>query len=867
MPEIVRICYHSLLNNNNGHPVYLLTQNNFQDFVNLPDYILEKKAQGLIALAHFSDILRAELLFQYGGMWVDAMILVTRPIQFPDLELFSIKKQTDYEYVSQFRWTGFLFYCKKGNLLFAFLRTFLREYWQKENRLVDYLLLDYGIDMAYDYLPEVKKMLDAIPYNNERVLDLKETCLSYMDFDQASFLRLTEDTQFHKFTNHLKYDTAQLSTYQYLKKKYTQHLLPPSGADLAQKSETEQLEDCLKEIATVLETQAKQIETPGLAHGKTGVTIFFFHYADYMQTSRYEDIACELIEEIVPQLSANYTVDFEDGLTGIGAGIEYLVRQKFVEVDTDESFVSLDSAFSNLIFGNFVSGKHIIAIGKYFLARYNHPGTNRKPFLEQNLHCIIELLDRYTKINSLYQLQILTLLKELSSCCTHSLLPELIGRLTGASADFTEASPPSLHLRQIKSALFSLSRSDIASRYGLSEGYAGLGLNLLSRLNARHASWQILLSPDNYLPMHSFRILMACSPILNNPYVLTLARGIESETYLVDVDKEPFWNPEENIYDIIHIHWPEALFRQWLIPQEEGRMVLKAILQQWKQKGTKIVYTRHDEITHYTRQAEESKKLFDIIESEADALIHLGNYSKETFLKEKSIAGQKHFVIPHHVYDQLYGEQGIAGHTLKGTGACNDSSAEARALLSIPMDKFVILAFGTFRDSEEKQLIRNAFNTLDVPNKYLVAPSWNHVNREDERSDAVFSEGSAFLGDWIVEDEMVPCYFSAADVVFLQRIRTLNSGNLPLGFLFNKTVVGPAIGNMNEYLNNVDNFSFDPTNPASVVSALESACRRVQFPQTNAQYAKAHWRTDSIAEKHRCIYIDYRDETALTNFY
>jgi hypothetical protein len=254
-------------------------------------------------------------------------------------------------------------------------------------------------------------------------------------------------------------------------------------------------------------------------------------------------------------------------------------------------------------------------------------------------------------------------------------------------------------------------------------------------------------------------------------------------------------------------------------------------LKKWKQKGAKIVHTHHDEITHYTKQPEESKKLFDIIESEANAIIHLGHYSKERFLEMKMISGQLHYVIPHHIYDTIHSNK-ISGN-------------EARELLNINAGKFVILAFGSFHAQEEKKLIANAFEQLNLPDKLLLSPSWYYNN---DRKDMTKSD--CFLGEVHVEEEMVPYYFAAADVVFLQRLKTINSGNLSMAFLFNKTVVGPAIGNMNEYLDNVHNFSFNPYKPQSVISALEAAYARYQSPQINKQYALDHWTTAKIAEMH-----------------
>jgi hypothetical protein len=836
MPEIIRICYRSLLENSNGHPVRLLTKDNYQNFVDIPDYILEKKTKGLISLVHFSDILRTCLLFRYGGMWIDATVLVTSPIPKMLLELFSIRKQVEYEYVSQFRWTGFLFYGRKGNRLFEFVSTFLMEYWQKENHLIDYLLLDYAIDMAYTHIPDIKRMLDAIPYNNELVSELKEYCLSFSDFNEKLFRLLTNDTQFHKLTTNLKYNTAELSFYRYLKRRYI-------GNQTIVKQENKSLEAQLKGIASRLEIMAKQVKTPGLYHGKTGIAVFFFHYANHTKETKYEDLACELIEEIVPQLSENYSVDYENGLTGIAAGIEYLVRENLVDADTDDLFASMDKAFLDLIGGNFLSGQNIVDIGKYFLARYHHPETSEKGLLQRALSQMIILIHRYSKINPKCHPEMAFLLKNSNSALQIS-YSQPVASKKNCHCELDPQppfQPASFHI---------LHPSDFP--LGLSDGYAGLGLSILSQLDARHASWESLLSPDSYQPKQIMRILVACTTMLNNPYVVTLSESIASENHFVDLEREYFWEPETKDYDLIHIHWPEAIFRQWMIPEEEGRNELKETLRLWKQKGTKIVYTRHDEITHYTLQAEKSRKLFEIIESEADAVIHLGNYSKEQFLKNKVNLRQKHFVIPHHVYDKLYDNQGVAGQARNDRTARNDSRDEARKGLNIPLDKFVILAFGSFRAQEEKDLIQNAFEQLDIPNKFLLAPSWNHTTRFVSEDN--FSEENAFLGDWIVEDEMIPDYFAAADVVFLQRLRTLNSGNLPLGFLFNKTVVGPAIGNMNEYLDNVNNFSFQPEQPDSVVKALKSAFLRSQSPQTNEQYARKQWSTAKIAEMHRKVY-------------
>ena len=46
-------------------------------YVDIPDYILQKYRAGKMTRTHFSDILRLHLLSRYGGVWIDSTILMT----------------------------------------------------------------------------------------------------------------------------------------------------------------------------------------------------------------------------------------------------------------------------------------------------------------------------------------------------------------------------------------------------------------------------------------------------------------------------------------------------------------------------------------------------------------------------------------------------------------------------------------------------------------------------------------------------------------------------------------------------------------------------------------------------------------------
>ena len=108
-----------------------------------------------------------------------------------------------------------------------------------------------------------------------------------------------------------------------------------SGTDI-DLSLVERIENRLQRIANVLLLNASFIDNPGLLNGKMGIAIFFYNYAKYSSKNSYKEYADELID-------TSTHVNFENGLTGIGWGIEYLVNNEFVAADTDEALINLDN--------------------------------------------------------------------------------------------------------------------------------------------------------------------------------------------------------------------------------------------------------------------------------------------------------------------------------------------------------------------------------------------------------------------------------------------------------------------------------------------------------------------------------------------
>lgn len=169
MPKYVKLCYEAI-KQNNSRKVNLITMANYNKYIELPNYITEKIQKGVFSYTFFSDILRVNLLYKYGGLWSDSRILTTKSIneEYFNYKFFTIKnKPQNNWYVSNYRWTVGFMACPPHSPILEILKDVFSTYVKNEDFLLDYFLMDYVIAIAYENNNEIKKILDIIPYNNE----------------------------------------------------------------------------------------------------------------------------------------------------------------------------------------------------------------------------------------------------------------------------------------------------------------------------------------------------------------------------------------------------------------------------------------------------------------------------------------------------------------------------------------------------------------------------------------------------------------------------------------------------------------------------------------------------------------------------
>lgn len=224
-PELVKKCVESVARNidNEKAEIHIVTFDNVGKYISLPNWIIDKFESGAITLTHLSDILRAGLLYRYGGMWVNATYYCTKAFDskiydndtFYTIKLKNVKWKAD---ISKGRWSGNVWVTKPKNILFKFMLNAFYEYWQIRDRLDDYFLIDYVIAAAYDNIEEVKRMIDGCEYSQQEVFALAE--MLDKKFDKDKWKSICENTSMFKLSykeQHVKQNIVdELTFYGYI---------------------------------------------------------------------------------------------------------------------------------------------------------------------------------------------------------------------------------------------------------------------------------------------------------------------------------------------------------------------------------------------------------------------------------------------------------------------------------------------------------------------------------------------------------------------------------------------------------------------------------------------------------------------------
>lgn len=332
-----------------------------------------------------------------------------------------------------------------------------------------------------------------------------------------------------------------------------------------------------------------------------------------------------------------------------------------------------------------------------------------------------------------------------------------------------------------------------------------------------------------------------------NPYVKTLADGLAAQGVDVTCSVSEFWN-NAIAYDIIHVMWPNILVDK----NDPACTKLQSVIAGIHKTRKILVSTCHNIHPHYDSGVA-INNAYRIIYEECDFIHHLGKASINLLQQTYPNVKAESIVIPHHTYDTLYD--------------LRIDKQFARVQLGIPKDARVVLSFGAFRHDEERKLMTDISDNMGEE-YYFLAPSFcppSPILRKNIfkgfqalcnilKYYTIAHKHNLHIRHSYVPDDMLPLYLVSADVLFIQRIKILNSGNVSLAMMAGLPIVGPDVGNVGEMLKKTGNRVFDPQKTDEIPMLIKDALSDHKTPSKNHIYAQDYLSTSSVSRMFKDFY-------------
>ncbi|WP_245601170.1 capsular polysaccharide synthesis protein [Ignatzschineria larvae DSM 13226] len=210
LPPIAKASFNSVDKYKGEYLVIRLDDQNISDYLEFPDFVWEKKGKNNFRHVFFSDLLRLALLDAYGGVWIDATIILTSPIPADILNKDFFVFQRDPNTTDKEGWYQFSpsYFCwesyhlvnilssfmvaKKNNEIVHLWLDLLLNYWQTQRSIYHYhffqiLFEELMVNDLYakrgeiidDTLPHLLHRKMHAPFNEEEFKIMTEACFAH----------------------------------------------------------------------------------------------------------------------------------------------------------------------------------------------------------------------------------------------------------------------------------------------------------------------------------------------------------------------------------------------------------------------------------------------------------------------------------------------------------------------------------------------------------------------------------------------------------------------------------------------------------------------------------------------------------------
>lgn len=197
-PAISKVCLKSLKFFYPDYKINVVSLRNISDYVSFPQHIVEKFNAGKISPTHFSDLLRLELLINYGGIWADSCVFCTgRENNYLKEPLFIF--QGIWKNQPAHLGSNWFIVSEKNNPILQTTRDLLYQYWQDHDSVNQpgfYFIFHCAFHLAAEkYQSEFDKM-PRFPNTPPHILQFE----FFKPYNETRFEQIKQMSHFHKLT-------------------------------------------------------------------------------------------------------------------------------------------------------------------------------------------------------------------------------------------------------------------------------------------------------------------------------------------------------------------------------------------------------------------------------------------------------------------------------------------------------------------------------------------------------------------------------------------------------------------------------------------------------------------------------------------
>lgn len=199
-PLLVKKCLESQRENlpkQTEHVV--ITWTNYQKYIELPEYIVEKAKNGKIKPAHLADITRCCLLYRYGGIWLDSTVYLFDKLPEECFEYDIMTRSTgERVYCTNVSWVTWFLGGRRKEAIYRFIMEAFFAYLKFHDEISNYYMIDFLIAIACRELEGIEEKLSKVPINNIHATELQKHL--HEEFDERAFGIYTEGGYLQKLT-------------------------------------------------------------------------------------------------------------------------------------------------------------------------------------------------------------------------------------------------------------------------------------------------------------------------------------------------------------------------------------------------------------------------------------------------------------------------------------------------------------------------------------------------------------------------------------------------------------------------------------------------------------------------------------------